>query len=394
MDNSSKTIANLIERGVVDCTIKENLKKRLLAGDCLRVKLGIDPTGSDLHLGHSVILRKLRDFQQAGHEVILLIGTFTGKIGDPTGKDKMRTPLTDQQIEENMKDFLHQASKVIDVKKIKIVKNGDWLAKLTFKEVVTLAATFTVNQMIQRESFQKRIKEKKEISLHEFLYPLMQGYDSVPLKADLELGGTDQLFNLLAGRQIQKKFDLPPQDIMTMPILVGTDGKEKMSKSLGNYIALNDQANEVFGKTMSIPDDLMENWFELLTDLPLKKIKSIIKGHPRDAKLLLAQEITTNLHGQEKALKAKEEFLNIFAKKELPSNIKEFIFPKGSWSILEIIAKCKLCSSNSEIKQMLLQKAVKVNEQKITDKNTQINISSQPQIIQVGKRKFAKILSN
>jgi len=394
MDNSSKTIANLIERGVVDCTIKENLKKRLLAGDCLRVKLGIDPTGSDLHLGHSVILRKLRDFQQAGHEVILLIGTFTGKIGDPTGKDKMRTPLTDQQIEENMKDFLHQASKVIDIKKIKIVKNGDWLAKLTFKEVVTLAATFTVNQMIQRESFQKRIKEKKEISLHEFLYPLMQGYDSVPLKADLELGGTDQLFNLLAGRQIQKKFDLPPQDIMTMPILVGTDGKEKMSKSLGNYIALNDQANEVFGKTMSIPDDLMENWFELLTDLPLKKIKSIIKGHPRDAKLLLAQEITTNLHGQEKALKAKEEFLNIFAKKELPSNIKEFIFPKGSWSILEIIAKCKLCSSNSEIKQMLLQKAVKVNEQKITDKNTQINISSQPQIIQVGKRKFAKILSN
>lgn len=393
VDTSKETINNLLNRGVVDCEVRAHLEEKLKIGKPIRVKLGIDPTGNELHLGHSVILRKLRDFQNAGHHIILLIGTFTGKIGDPTGKDKTRPPLTDSEILENMKDFLSQAAAVLDINKAEIVKNGDWLAKLTFEDVVNLASTFTVQQMIKRESFAKRIEEEKEVSLHEFLYPLMQGYDSVPLKADLELGGTDQLFNLLAGRQIQKKYSQIPQDIMTLPILIGTDGKEKMSKSLGNYIGIKENPKEMFGKTMSIPDELMNNWFELLTSLPLDEIKNIISGHPRDAKLRLATEVVTEFHDAKKAQQAKEEFLRMFADKGLPDDIPTLLLKKGNYSIFDIVAKSNLCESNAEAKRMITQGGVKINDQKIANQNQQVEISTKEMILQVGKRKFAKIIA-
>jgi tyrosyl-tRNA synthetase len=383
-------IQELLNRGVDTCTIKENLQERLEKGDKLRVKLGIDPTGSELHIGHAVILRKLRAFQDAGHQAILLYGTFTGQIGDPTGKDATRPPLTEQEVEKNSKNFLEQASSILDVDKLEIRKNGEWLNPMTFRDVVKLASSFTVQQMLHRDMYEKRIQENCEIALHEFLYPLMQGYDSVALKADVELGGTDQLFNLMAGRQIQKRFNKKPQDIMTLPILVGLDGKDKMSKSLGNYIGIKENPRDMFGKSMSIADKLMENWFELLTNVPMQEVKELLKGHPRDTKLRLAYEITKEFHNEETAQNAKEEFLRIFQDKGLPDNIPEMQIKKGSYKALDLIIMTKLLDSTSEARRMLTQNAVKVEDEKVNMED-EIAITDQSKIIQIGKRKFIKI---
>jgi tyrosyl-tRNA synthetase len=391
MNTSTQTINDLLNRGVVDLEVRSNLESRLKKGDQLRVKLGIDPTGSELHLGHSVILRKMRSFQDAGHQVILLIGTFTGKIGDPTGKDKTRPPLTDQELKENAKDFLQQASKVLDVDKLELRENGEWLAPLNFADVLRLAGSFTVQQMINRKSFKKRIEDGHEISLHEFMYPLMQGYDSVPLKADLELGGTDQLFNLMAGRQIQKKFGQKPQDVMTMPILIGLDGKDKMSKSLDNYIAIEEDPSSMFGKIMSIPDKLMANWFELLTSVPLDEVDKILEGHPRDAKLCLAQEIVTDFHSKQAAQKAQEEFLRVFQDKGVPDDLPLIIVAKGGHSAFDLVALSNLVASNSEIKRLFKQLAISFDDHKISDSQKTIPVGQEEIILQVGKRKFAKI---
>ncbi len=383
-------IDELLSRGVVDCHVKENLKKRLEKGDKLRVKLGIDPTGSELHLGHAVILRKLRAFQKAGHTVILLLGTFTGRIGDPTGKDQTRPPLTDEDVRKNAETFLDQAGAVLDIKNVELRENAEWLAPLTFEKVIKLASSFTVQQMLHRDMYEKRIKEGREISLHEFLYPLMQGYDSVPLKADIELGGTDQLFNLMAGRTIQKHYELKPQDIMTLPILVGLDGKDKMSKSLGNYIGIQEDPREMFGKTMSIPDELMRNWYELLTNIPMEEVDKILKGHPRDAKLRLAKEIVTEFHNAELAQNAEEEFLRMFQDKGLPDDMPILELDKGIHKILDIVIASNLCQSNSEARRMLQQGAVKIDGEKI-DAEDEITVGDEKMILQIGKRKFAEI---
>jgi tyrosyl-tRNA synthetase len=388
----SKEIELVLQRGVVDVTVRQELEKKLKTGKPLRVKFGIDPTGSDLHLGHLVPLRKLAQFQKMGHHIILLFGTFTGKIGDPTGKDKMRTPLTDAEIEKNMQTYLDQAAKVLDIQNAEIVQNGDWLGKMTFSEVLELAGCFTASQMMQRDMFQRRLANEQDINLVEFFYPLMQGYDSVAVKADVEIGGTDQLFNLMAGRKIQEKFHMPPQDILTVPILEGTSGSEKMSKSLGNYIAVYDSPRDVFGKTMSIPDSLVSKYFELLTDIPQEEITDwITNRHPRDAKIALAENLVTLLHSSEEAQNAQEEFFRMFSEKGVPDQMPEEKMPTGEYSALEIVIASGLCASNSEARRMIQQGAVKWNGEKVSSAEEIFSIGYEENILQVGKRKFCKI---
>lgn len=385
-------IDSLLTRGVVEINVKKNLESRLRKGEKLRIKLGIDPTGSDLHIGHLVPIRKLAEFQKMGHQVVLLFGTFTGKIGDPTGKDKMRKPLTDEDIQKNMETYLEQAAKVLDIKNIEIVKNGDWLSPMSFEQILELASTFTAQQMIQRDMFQERIKKQQDINLVEFFYPLMQGYDSVPIKADVEIGGTDQLFNLMAGRKIQEKFGQKPQDCLTVPILEGLDGKEKMSKSLGNYIGVMESPREIFGKTMSIPDELMGKYYELATDLPENEYKEILAGHPRDAKLRLGREIVTMLHNAQATETAQEEFLRMFAEKGRPDDMPKIEVEQGSHTILDLVIASKLCSSNGDARRMIQQGAVKVNDEKISDLEENVEVGGDAIILQVGKRKFAEIV--
>ncbi len=392
-----KKIDQLLSRGVVEVNVKEDLRKKLLSGKQLRVKFGIDPTGSDLHLGHSVPLRKLAEFQRLGHHIILLFGTFTGKIGDPTGKDKLRVPLTDEDIQKNMETYLEQAGKILDIENIEIVKNGDWLEKLHFSDVLQLAGSFTASQMMQRDMFKKRIAEKKDINLVEFFYPLMQGYDSVAIEADIEIGGTDQLFNLMAGRKIQEHLGLPAQNIITVPILEGLDGHEKMSKSLHNYVGILDSYSDVFGKIMSIPDDLMEKYFLLLTQKSIEEIHEILSLHPRDAKIILAKCITAELHSQELAEKAAEEFTALFSGSEknkiaIPDDITEKVCDAGTFDILHIAIQTGLFRSNSEARRKVLEGAFKINGKKYTDITEKFQlVSGEEYVMQFGKRHFVKI---
>ena len=388
----SQTIDIILNRGVADVIVRKDLEAKLKAGKPLRIKLGIDPTGFDLTIGHAVVLRKLRQFQEAGHHILLLFGTFTGKIGDPTGKSQTRTALSDEDIQANMKDYLQQAGKILDIEKVEVVNNGDWLSPMNFADVLKLAGTFTVAQMLERDMYQERIKQEKEINLVEFLYPLMQGYDSVAIKADVELGGTDQTFNLLAGRKIQEKFGQKPQNILTVPILVGLDGHEKMSKSLGNYIALNDTPNDMFGKTMSIPDNVMLNFFELCTDVELKEAEIKIKESPRDAKVWLAQEIVKLYHDAAAAESAYQDFQTKFVKKDVPDEMPEFSIGKNEIGILDLIVNTtKFTPSTSEARRLIKQNAVSVDGEKITDPNALVPISGK-HVLKVGKRKFGRIV--
>ncbi|MCX6722251.1 MAG: tyrosine--tRNA ligase [Candidatus Staskawiczbacteria bacterium] len=394
MVNEQK-IEEILTRGVEDVIVKDDLKKKLLSGKKLRLYLGVDPTGFDLHIGHAVALWKLRAFQELGHEVILLIGDFTARIGDPSGKDTTRVPLDAKQIKANMKDYKKQASKILDFSKVKIKYNSKWLSKLKFEDILKLSSNFTVQQMIQREMFQRRIENNAPISVQEFMYPLMQGYDSVAMDVDLEVGGNDQMFNMLAGRTLQKIYNNKDKDVLTTKLLLGTDGR-KMSKTYNNFIAIQDQPNDMFGKVMSIKDELIDQYFELTTRLSGAEIAEIKKmGNPRNIKARLAKEIVKIYHGEKLAQTAEEEFNKIFRNKELPSDMLVFETDKKQYFITDLLFDTKLASSKNEAKRLIEGNGVETiigeKKEKINDWKKEINLESE-MIIKVGHRKFIKIL--
>lgn len=394
-DTNSQKIEEILNRGIEDIIVKDDLNKKLLSGKKIRLYFGVDPTGSVLHLGHAVILRKLRDFQELGHEVILLIGDFTARIGDPSGRDTTRKPLTEKEIKENFKNYKKQASRILDFSKVKIRYNSEWLSKLKFSDILKLSANFTVQQMLVREMFDRRLKENMPISLSEFMYPLMQGYDSVVLDVDLEIGGNDQLFNMLAGRTLQKIYNNKDKDVLTCKLLLGTDGR-KMSKTFDNFIAITDEPGNMFGKVMSIKDELIDQYFELATGLPSDEIEQIKNSsdNPRDIKAKLAKEIVEMYHGQKEAEKAEEEFNKIFRDKELPSDIPVFETSQINYNISNLLFDSKLASSKNEAKRLIDGNAVEIlmadKKEKIIDWKKKINLED-GMIIKVGSRKFIKI---
>ena len=395
--NDPKKQIEIIKQGIDEIIGEDDLFKKLEAGKKLVVKVGFDPTAPDLHLGHTVILRKMRQFQDLGHIVIFLIGDFTGKIGDPSGKNKTRPPLTDEDIKQNAKTYEEQVFKVLDNKKTKVDFNSRWGDKLSGADMIKLAAQSTVARMIERDDFSKRYKNNQPISIHEFLYPLMQGLDSVELKADVELGGTDQKFNLLVGRDLQKNAGMSPQTIITLPLLEGLDGIKKMSKSEDNYIGITETADDVFGKTMSIPDEIMFKWFDLLSLKPtteIQKLKASLEdgGNPRDVKIVLALELTERFTSKDQAENAKENFFKKFAKNELPSDIGEkSISYKGAYPLPNLLKDIDFASSTSEALRLIKQGAVKVNQVKIDSKDTNIEPGAKT-LIQVGKKKVIYVL--
>lgn len=388
-------LKTLLDRGTIEVIIREDLEKKLKSGKKLRVKLGIDPSGADLHIGHMVVIKKLREFQEAGHHIQLLFGNFTGQIGDPTDKLNARKPKTQAELEKNAKKYIEQAGKIIDTNKVEVVWNADWLGKLTFADVVKLAQSFTVQQMLHRDMYQERIKKNAEIYMHEFLYPLMQGYDSVALKSDLELGGTDQTFNLLAGRTIQKAYGQEPQNVLTVPLLVGTDGKDKMGKSLNNYIGVTESPKDIYGKTMSIPDNLILSYFELATNISLEEIAGIKQAlsegeNPRNIKMRLAKEIVTLYHNKKSAEQAEAEFIEIFANKGIPEDIPIKKLKKPKINIVELLAETQLTSSKSEARRLIEGGGVRVDGNKVASPDEEIDLSKE-KLIQIGKRKFLKV---
>ena len=368
----------------------KKIEKSLKNNKPLNIKLGCDPSRPDLHLGHSVVLRKLKDFQDLGHTAILLIGNFTAMIGDPTGQNKTRPQLTKEEVSENSKSYMDQAGMILDSKLLKIVHNGDWLSKMNFSDVIKLASNYTVARMLERDDFTKRYNGGQPISLHEFLYPLAQGYDSVHINSDVELGGTDQKFNLLVGRALQKESNLEPQVIITTPLIEGTDGVEKMSKSYDNYIGFSDSPSDMYGKTLSIPDDLIIKYFEYCTRvLDFETIKlDFEKGNanPRDLKRRLAREIVEIYHTKQKAFKAEEDFDNLFIKKDIPDNIPEITLEEDS-KLLDIMLNHAMVTSKGEGKRMIKQGGVKLNDVKISDLNTNVSKGSES-ILKVGKGNF------
>ena len=392
----------IIKRGTSEILPEEELIKKLETSrkknEPLKIKLGVDPTRPDLHLGHSVILRKLRQFQDLGHEAILIIGGFTAMIGDPSGQNKTRPPLTAEEVKENAETYIKQARKILDESKTTLVNNNDWLGGMSFMDVIKLSSRITVARMIERDDFSKRYRNNEPISLHEFLYPLAQGQDSVYLKSDVELGGTDQKFNLLVGRELQKTDGIEPQICLMMPLLVGTDGSMKMSKSYDNYIGIDEPASEIYGKTLSIPDELIYPYFELVTDISLEElitIKSRAKKDPRNTKHELAFTITQMYHGDEAAKAAKKHFEKTVVKKDIPDDAPVLEFEKGSnHRLLDIISEANLTSSNGETKRMMKQGGVSVNDEKIKDPNHTITFENGDELnLKVGKRKFAILRS-
>ncbi len=389
----------IIKRGIADLIPEEELQKKLINSiknnKPLRIKLGLDPTAPDIHLGHTVVLNKLRAFQDLGHEVDLIIGDFTGRIGDPSGKSETRKQLTEEEIISNAKTYQEQIFKVLDPKKTTIHFNSSWLMKLNLIDIINLAARYTVARMLERDDFAKRYKEGLPISLHEFLYPLLQGYDSVELKADVELGGTDQMFNLLVGRNLQREYGLEPQIALMMPILEGTDGIQKMSKSLNNYIGVNDDANEMFGKIMSIPDTLLRRYFELLTQVPSEEIEEIIASmntgdvNPRDIKVKLARIIISQYHDEEQAKDAEERFKQIFSKREIPDEMPEVSIDVESIWLPRFLVDNKFAESTSAVRRLLKEGAIKVDGLKIEDENLSLENDA---VIQVGKRIFVRVI--
>jgi tyrosyl-tRNA synthetase len=379
----------VIKRGAVEIISEEELKKKLEQSikfkKPLKIKAGFDPTAPDLHLGHTVLLRKLRQFQDLGHEVYFLIGDFTGQIGDPSGRSETRKQLTKEEVAKNAVTYKKQVSKILDVDKLKIVFNSKWFEHMPIVEMLRLTTHASVSQMLARDDFKKRYTKGENISILEFLYPLMQGYDSVVLEADVELGGTDQVFNLLFGRQLQKDFNQPPQVVLTMPLLEGTDGVQKMSKSYGNYIGINESAGEMFGKIMSISDELMLKYYELLTDCDLNDVRAM---HPKEAKVKLAGEIIRQYHSKVDAEKAQSEFERVFSKKELPQDMPEFK-TDGKKTVLVILQESGLVQSGNEARRLLKQGAVIFNDGKI-DKDS--FILDKAGVLKVGSRRFLKVI--
>ena len=389
----------VLKRGTVEifseAELAEKLTESAKAGRQLRIKLGLDPTSPDIHLGHTVVLRKMRQFQDLGHKAVLIIGDYTARIGDPSGQNSIRPMLSPEQIKQNAKSYFKQAGKILDTSedKLEIRYNSEWLEKLTLMELIQLMAKKTVAQMLQRDSFKKRLQADEDVYMHEFLYPLMQGYDSVVVQSDVELGGTDQTFNNLIGRDIQRAYGQSPQVVITMPILVGLDGKEKMSKSKGNYIGVTDEPNDMFGKVMSISDEMMENYFTLLTDLSADKIAELVnpdRTHPKEAKVLLGKTIVAQFYNDATAQLAAAKFDKVFAQRQLPDDIPEIQIAAEPIMASKLLLYCKLVPSGGEAKRMIKQSAVSINNNKINDPNAQIT-PTEGMIIQVGKRKFAKL---
>jgi len=381
-----------IRRGVHELIVEEELARKLASGRRLRIKLGLDPTAPDLHLGHTVVINKLRDFQQLGHQIQFLIGDFTGMIGDPTGKNQTRPPLTREEIEKNARTYREQVFKILDPAQTQILFNSEWSDKLGAEGIIRLAARYTVSQLLERDDFSKRFHQERPIALHELLYPLMQGYDSVAMKADVELGGTDQKFNLLVGRELQKQFGQEPQCILTMPLLEGLDGKEKMSKSLGNYVGIAEAPQEIFGKLMSISDDLMWRYIELLSFESLATIQKWKKDHPRDVKARFAKEIVARFHDAKAAERAEADFASRFREGELPDEMPEVTVqaPAGGILIAQLLKQANLTPSTSEAQRMIEQGGVKLDGERVSDKALKIP-AGRTVVAQVGKRKFARI---
>jgi tyrosyl-tRNA synthetase len=378
----------LIKRGTVEIIEEKQLREKLSQGKPLRVKLGVDPTSADLHLGHTVALKKLKQFQDLGHQAVFLIGDFTARIGDPSGRDETRPVIDKESIDKNIKTYQDQVFRILDKSKTEVVHNSLWLEALGIKGLLELTRKSTVAQMLQRADFKKRYTEGHDITLLEFMYPLLQAYDSVALNADIELGGSDQIFNLLKGRELQQDYGQDPQVVITMPLLEGTDGVQKMSKSYGNYIALNDSPKDMFGKIMSISDDLMYTFFELLTLEDMKKIKSM---HPKEAKEHLAEIITAEYHGKEPACNERECFKKVFSLKEIPENMQECTICKKS-TIVDVMLANKVVPSKKEAKRLLDQGAVTLDGKKIVE-NIEIAFPSGKDFLclQVGKRRFLKL---
>jgi len=393
----------IIKRGAVEILVEkeleEKLAKSLETGVPLRIKAGFDPTAPDLHLGHTVLLQKLRQFQQLGHEVCFLIGDFTGMIGDPTGKSETRKALTREDVLRNAETYKEQVFKILDPEKTKVVFNSEWLSAMTATEMIGLAARYTVARMLERDDFGKRYAKQMPNRIHEFLYPLIQGYDSVALKSDVELGGTDQKFNLLVGRELQREWGQRPQSVLTMPLLEGLDGVNKMSKSLRNYIGINEPAEEIFGKIMSISDLLMIRYYELLSDMSLadlEKLKQDIKSggvHPMDAKKQLGREIVARYHGAAAAEAAEESFVNRFRDNQIPDDMPELSLSVESGTVLlcKLLATAGVVPSNSEGRRAIKQGGVKVNGEKVGDENLELTCKGE-YILQVGKRRFTKVV--
>lgn len=391
---------DLIRRGAVEIIPENELVKKLERslgeGKPLNIKLGCDPSRPDLHIGHSVVLRKLAQFQMLGHKAILIVGDFTGMIGDPSGRNATRPALTLEETRAHGESYFNQATKILDREKTKMVYNSEWLSKMSFEDVIKLASKYTVARMIERDDFEKRFKAEKPISIHEFLYPLAQAMDSVAIKSDVELGGTDQKFNLLVGRDIQREYGVEPQCILTMPLIVGTDGVEKMSKSYDNYIGISDSPKEMYGRTLSIPDDIIYLYYDLATDTSKKELTEIKQQlddpnvNPRDIKRRLARTFIAMYHNEEEANKAEEEFDKVFIKKEVPDDIPELKLNDKELSILDLILKVKFAPSKGEAKRLVTQGGVSINGKKVADINSIIQIEK-GLILKVGKRKFIKI---
>lgn len=391
-----------LKKGAVDVIREEDLRAKLKksqkTGKPLRVKYGADPTAPDLHLGHTIVIRKLKAFQDLGHTAIYLIGDFTAMIGDPSGRNAARPPLSREQVAENAKTYHEQVFKILDPDKTEIRYNSEWFDRFGAADFIRLASQTTVKQILERDDFQKRMAEEKPISLHELLYPLVQGYDSVALEADVELGGTDQKFNLLSGRNLQRESGQEPQAILTTPLLEGLDGVQKMSKSLGNYIGIDEPAGEMFGKVMSISDNLMWRYYELLTDLNVDEINALREAcesgaeNPRNAKVALAKLIIRDFHSEQAAAEAEEEFNRRFVKKEIPDEIEEKLLTENEVEITELLVKVGLAQSKGEAKRLVSQGGVKVNKEKVINPQAEIKLDEKSEIIlQVGKRNFLKI---
>lgn len=392
----------VIKKGVEELISEEELVKKLeysaKTGKPLRIKQGFDPTAPDIHIGHTVGIRKLRQFQDLGHIIVLIIGDYTGMVGDPSGKDETRPRLAYETVIENAKTYEKQFFKILDRSKTEVRYNGEWFSKMKFDEIMELASKFTVARILERDDFQKRLKEGQPISIHEFFYPLMQGYDSVAIKADVEIGATEQKFNLLTARQIQREYGLEPQVILTLPVLEGIDGTQRMSKSLGNYIGIDETPDEIFGKVMSIPDNLILKYFTLVTDYSMTQLKNVehrLKDpstNPMEVKKELARTIVRMYHSKEAAEKAQQNFERVFSKKEMPENITEITVEKGKPLLLpKLLSDYGIANSSSEVRRLIKQNAVEVNNEKISDINYQLKPSNE-YIIKVGKRRFVKFI--
>ena len=382
----------IIKRKAVQIFNEEDLDKKIKSGKKLTIKLGADPSRPDLHIGHSVVLRVLKQFQDMGHEVVFVIGDFTGMIGDPSGKSKTRPSLTFEQTRKSAETYLEQATKILDPEKTRIAYNSEWLSKMTFEDVIKLAGKYTVARIMERDDFKNRFENNLPLSMHELLYPLMQGYDSVALHADIEIGGTDQTFNLLVGRELQKDYDQESQVVMTFPLLVGLDGKEKMSKSLDNYIGISEEPFAKLEKSMKIPDDVLRQYFELATDLPMEEINEIMNGDIREAHFRFAKELLAMYDDVNEFESLKEKYLNI-AKGGIPTDVETMKVSEDSANICDLLVLAGFATSRGEAKRMVTGNGVKVNGNPVTDITTMIETADEP-VIQFGKNKFKKVVKD